>query len=307
MKSLPLFLCDENVFVSVPQRSCAVAETSKQSKSLPVSVDIPEEFLDGLTFEMMSVPMVLPSGKVVDQRTLERHQDSEANWGRPPSDPFTGRPFTATLHPILDTALKSRIDHFLVVHQDKQELHFVPRTVGHRDIYTARKQTNHSPSLKNNLNNQSYQKSSLNSNTSSVQKASHTEITSGSRKRTPNPELTIISETVVQNKNKKVKSNMTVLASKSDLSHLQKDDDLDDALKAVLHGLPSYLNMEKNPQSTPDICCCRCKSNNNLFKLPCNHVICRVCLLMKTKSAQPSCDICQKIFTSNQPVKYHPV
>uniref|UniRef100_A0A3P9PNU9 U-box domain containing 5 n=1 Tax=Poecilia reticulata TaxID=8081 RepID=A0A3P9PNU9_POERE len=75
---------------------------------------IPEEFLDPLTQEVMALPMLLPSGMSVDASTLEEYQKREAAWGRPPNDPFTGVPFTATCQALPNPQLKSRIDHFLL-------------------------------------------------------------------------------------------------------------------------------------------------------------------------------------------------
>lgn len=78
------------------------------------NLSIPEEFLDPITQEVMTLPMLLPSGVSVDNTTLEEHQKREATWSRPPNDPFTGVPFTSTSHPLPNPQLKSRIDHFLL-------------------------------------------------------------------------------------------------------------------------------------------------------------------------------------------------
>lgn len=78
------------------------------------SSPVPEEFLDPLTQEVMSLPMLLPSGSSVDHSTLEEFQKREASWGRAPNDPFTGVPFTADSQPCPNPLLKCRIDHFLL-------------------------------------------------------------------------------------------------------------------------------------------------------------------------------------------------
>nr|XP_025732300.1 RING finger protein 37-like isoform X2 [Callorhinus ursinus] len=78
--------------------------------------DVPEEFLDPITLEIMPCPMLLPSGKVIDQSTLEKCNRSEAAWGRVPSDPFTGVAFTPHSQPLPHPSLKARIDHFLLQH-----------------------------------------------------------------------------------------------------------------------------------------------------------------------------------------------
>lgn len=75
------------------------------------SREIPEEFLDPITFSVMTIPVALPSGNAVDQSTLDKHVANENRWGRPASDPFTGVALKSK--PIVITELKSRIDHFL--------------------------------------------------------------------------------------------------------------------------------------------------------------------------------------------------
>ena len=52
--------------------------------------EIPAEFLDKITYDVMHVPMLLPSGYCVDRSTLEKLSNSDALYGRPPTDPFTG-------------------------------------------------------------------------------------------------------------------------------------------------------------------------------------------------------------------------
>ncbi|KAI7798299.1 putative RING finger protein 37 [Triplophysa rosa] len=76
----------------------------------PPDIPIPEEFLDPLTQELMVFPMILPSGVVIDNSTLEEYQKREATWGRLPNDPFTGVPFAQNSKPLPNPLLKSRID-----------------------------------------------------------------------------------------------------------------------------------------------------------------------------------------------------
>lgn len=89
---------------------------------------IPEEFLDAITWELMVFPTVLPSGKIVDQSTIDRHSEVEAKWGRLPSDPFTGLEFASHRKAILDLALKARIEKFLM--ENSEQFKTVPRTLG---------------------------------------------------------------------------------------------------------------------------------------------------------------------------------
>ncbi|KAM9331468.1 RING finger protein 37 [Gastrophryne carolinensis] len=76
--------------------------------------DVPEEFLDPITLEIMTMPMILPSGKVIDQSTIDKCNQSEASWGRLPSDPFTGVPYAPQSQPLPHPSLKARIDYYLL-------------------------------------------------------------------------------------------------------------------------------------------------------------------------------------------------
>ena len=88
-------------------------EDSKNEHGSDVDVtDLDKRFLDELTCRLMRQPMVLPSGYYVDQVTIDRHNEHESLWGRQPSDPFTGVPYSKTNHPILDFKLKMEIDNF---------------------------------------------------------------------------------------------------------------------------------------------------------------------------------------------------
>nr|XP_056711694.1 RING finger protein 37 [Euleptes europaea] len=88
----------------------------REQRLMEAVQDIPEEFLDPITLEVMTFPMLLPSGKVVDRETLEKCNRSEASWGRVPSDPFTGVAFSQHSQPLPHPSLKARIDHFLLQH-----------------------------------------------------------------------------------------------------------------------------------------------------------------------------------------------
>ncbi|XKL61913.1 hypothetical protein PGB90_001746 [Kerria lacca] len=91
---------------------------------------IPEEFYDEITHELMTLPMILPSGKIIDHRTLEKFQNEESKWGRLPSDPFTGVIFTQNIKPVIAASLKSRIDSFLLKNSDLEVVKELPRRLG---------------------------------------------------------------------------------------------------------------------------------------------------------------------------------
>lgn len=105
----------------------------KSTNRIEADKKLPDDFIDELTFEVMALPMTLPSGKTIDQDTLEKHIENERSFGRKPCDPFTGLKFTETRKPVLNVALKSRIDMFLLHNMDNSLTFSVKRTLG-RDV-----------------------------------------------------------------------------------------------------------------------------------------------------------------------------
>ncbi|CAB0017106.1 unnamed protein product, partial [Nesidiocoris tenuis] len=91
-------------------------------------VIVPEEFVDPISCEIMTIPMILPSGNMVDISTLEKFYAAEAKQGRGRSDPFTGVLFGENNQPIVATALKSRLDRFLLDHSNDPKIRTLPRT-----------------------------------------------------------------------------------------------------------------------------------------------------------------------------------
>ncbi|KAM4710250.1 RING finger protein 37 [Discoglossus pictus] len=102
--------------LSSPMESNHMSDNTQHSQFANILHDVPEEFLDPITLEVMTVPILLPSGKVIDQSTLEKCNQSEASWGRMPSDPFTGVPYSQHSQPLPHPSLKARIDYFLLQH-----------------------------------------------------------------------------------------------------------------------------------------------------------------------------------------------
>jgi len=99
-----------------------------------------DDFLDSITYEVMTCPMVLPCGKYVDSRTVEKCVEHDTMYGRTPCDPFTGIPFTDKLKPMPVPELKGRIDSFLIKHADDENVKCIPRAVGKHSFsfYTER-------------------------------------------------------------------------------------------------------------------------------------------------------------------------
>lgn len=80
----------------------------------PAESEVPEEFLDQITMEIMVLPVLLPSGKSIDRSTLERIVADQAEQGKPPTDPFTGIMFSGNSVPLPNKALKMRMDSFWI-------------------------------------------------------------------------------------------------------------------------------------------------------------------------------------------------
>ena len=100
-----------------------------RNKTEDAATDIPPEFVDPITQELMSVPVLLPSGNSVDQSTVDRHVGEEAKWGRAPSDLFTGVLFSAACKPVPNASLKMRIDRFLLSGM-AERMHVTRRRLG---------------------------------------------------------------------------------------------------------------------------------------------------------------------------------
>ncbi|GFO48415.1 RING finger protein 37 [Plakobranchus ocellatus] len=116
---------------------------SKEQQHEEKELVVQEEFIDPITCEVMSIPMLLPCGKNVDKSSLDRFFDCEEIYGRVPRDPFTGVVFSNTRKPLPNIALKSRIDQFLIKHSNNKATASVARTVDShlrkRDVNGQRK------------------------------------------------------------------------------------------------------------------------------------------------------------------------
>lgn len=94
------------------------------------SFEIPDDFIDAITCEIINIPMILPSGNVVDILTIEKCKNNEEKLGRLPSDPFTGLIYTSKNQPLFNAALKSRIDEFKLKNSHEIEIKNSGRTTG---------------------------------------------------------------------------------------------------------------------------------------------------------------------------------
>ncbi|XP_014256538.1 RING finger protein 37 [Cimex lectularius] len=189
----------------------------RYTKPIP-TVEIPEEFIDPITCDLMTIPMTLPSGKVVDALTLEKFYESEKEHGRGQSDPFTGVAFSDSSRPIVATSLKARMDKFLLENSFVPELKNAPRALGK-------------------------------------------------------------------------KSEVVPLVSTPGPSQCSgKKRSFEEMLQTCLSGLPSFLENAKVKKLDKN--CAKCTSAKLLFKLSCDHLVCRVCLCELKTEKDLICPTC---------------
>ena len=102
-------------------------ERDRETGDCEETGDVPVEFLDSITHGLMSLPMTLPSGHLVDRTTVERCEEMFRARGGQPRDPFTGKLFSQSYKPCFNAALKSRIDRFVLT---RRELRSEGQTLG---------------------------------------------------------------------------------------------------------------------------------------------------------------------------------
>ncbi|XP_012866397.1 PREDICTED: RING finger protein 37 isoform X1 [Dipodomys ordii] len=283
--------------------------------------DVPEEFLDPITLEIMTCPMLLPSGKVIDQSTLEKCNRSEAAWGRVPSDPFTGVAFTPHSQPLPHTSLKARIDHFLLQHS-------IP---GCHLLGRAQTASAVTPSIL-----------ALSSRKRKLEEAGQASNSSlGTNASCFSSIYPLVSPTTSEHTTKKMKAiselGLTYMdCSTGPVSHEQKlSQSLEIALMSTLGSMPSFttrltrgqlqhLGTRGNStsgrpgaiseQSRGDVGpeCASCKrvfspyfKKEPVYQLPCGHLLCRPCLGEQQRALPIMCTTCQQPVASQDVQRVH--
>uniref|UniRef100_A0A8C0SVD5 RING finger protein 37 n=1 Tax=Canis lupus familiaris TaxID=9615 RepID=A0A8C0SVD5_CANLF len=296
------------------------APTSLQELA-EVIQDVPEEFLDPITLEIMPCPMLLPSGKVIDQSTLEKCNRSEATWGRVPSDPFTGVAFTPHSQPLPHPSLKARIDHFLLQHsvpgchllgRAQTALAVTPSSIALPSRKRKMEQPEHLPDGSLGISASGFSTTNL-----------------------------LVSPTTSEHTAKKMKAaselGLTHMDCSTDpVSHEQKlSQSLEVALTSTLGSMPSFTARltrgqlqhlgtresctswrpatgSEQPGSIPGPECASCKrvfspyfKKEPVYQLPCGHLLCRPCLGEKQRSLPVACTACQRPFASQDVLRVH--
>lgn len=278
---------------SVEHEQIDTNESVENNRTDIPSVTIPEEFLDAITYEIMALPMVLPSGKIIDSSTLVKHTENEEKWGRLPSDPFTGQPYTETRKPVLDVHLKSQIDAFLLKNCDMPEINKTARTVGsiskRRRLAAAYECENRKLKLiKTELPSNSKNGASPLTTTVTLSKWSSSTTSSSSSSSASSSTSSSLS-----------------LSSSSLAVPLQKSQSLDEEIRRVLK-VGKYTAVSDSSciqQGDTNKCFQCCESSNNMLYIitTCSHLICRKCLIDKNLN---TCK-CGMAFNNTHVNKHH--
>ncbi|XP_028391187.1 RING finger protein 37-like [Dendronephthya gigantea] len=262
------------------------ATSSKTNDSEPVcqndpctdmsSVDnVPAEFIDPITFNIMTLPILLPSGNTIDNSTLEKHIATERNWGRQPSDPFTGIPLGSKVVP--NAALKYRIDRFLLSANIK--LDEFGRTVGSSSDCKSTAKLKFDAILRQHKHKIS----------SGKRKACEMNVEQPSLKR-QNPG---------KEKHISVEPSSLDLALENVLNSGQKSTDTPSVNTSSI--VESSFNQTTTGSSHGG--CPHEGKTDVLFQLPCQHVMCRQCLTCAIQTKQ--CICCQADFERKDVVRVH--
>ncbi|XP_030556179.1 RING finger protein 37 [Drosophila novamexicana] len=270
-------------------------------------LEIPEEFLDSITWELMIFPTVLPSGKVVDQSTIDKHSEEEAKWGRLPSDPFTGLEYTSQRKAILNLALKARIEKFLMEHSE----HFksVPRLLG-----SSRMRRRHASQIASHMclpgsmavgtysSLSSGYKHQQQRKTKSTVTATATSAFSGSLSPTSppaakRPRHSYSTYTVSSTVTAASSANQTPTTSAA----AGPTSSIDQALQQTLQKITRYTQVSTALQQPPS--CINCRSGQFAYEIrTCRHLVCRECLVMLSTAQQ--C-VCKVTFRGVDVERYH--
>ncbi|XP_053314094.1 RING finger protein 37 [Spea bombifrons] len=285
--------------------------------------DVPEEFLDPITLEVMTLPMLLPSGKVVDQSTLDKCNQSEASWGRMPSDPFTGVPYSQHSQPVHHPTLKSRIDYYLLQHS-------IPgsRLLGRRLAGAA--VTPSAVALSSMKRKVERMEDSANDE-DNVE--TYFSAVSGFNASTSN-----LMTKKMRTDNEWQSSQMDCSTHSDELSHEQRlTQSLDLALSSALGSMPSYTarlmkgqhqevplenagampwdcssTLSEHSRSGPVQGCASCLrtfsaycKTEPIYQLSCGHLMCRPCLAEKQKSLSVVCMNCNRSVATRDVLRVH--
>ena len=304
-------------------------KTVVQDSQVPVidetKVNIPSDFLDAITYEVMMIPILLPSGYTVDQMTLEKHNREQASWGRAPNDPFTGKSFTANAKPVSNAALKVRIDQFLLKYGSDVSVN--SRTVGSRSVFNfanvSSLVSNEDKSSNSAEKKPIVVKGKLQSTANHYKeptKLSHAVAVKATKKRPVSPSEPSISSKKLRSTTYSSIPMIDLTGEPSNTScssaivtkivNTRNDHEkylsstLNDALDSALNALPSFSCRTIHDTQSKCIECDETFEVGGAYQLPCKHKICRICIT-KGANSEIKCPKCNKLFSRSSIVKIH--
>ncbi|KAA0714481.1 RING finger protein 37 [Triplophysa tibetana] len=323
---------------AVPARCCSSSEVEKFHKghlkslrinppsAVPTSEplepddvppDIPEEFLDPLTQELLVFPMILPSGMVIDNSTLEEYQKREATWGRLPNDPFTGVPFAQNSKPLPNPLLKCRIDRLVLqTGCTRVQNTLTNKPQASRLIVSAETSAN-SNSGDDDPEPSASQLRTLDDVRHDEPVACTSESALTSRKTLKRkyecsfPSIAVDCDAVTR----EMVAHTTTESHEQRLAH-----SLDEALNQALHGLPTFTSQSKSASSGDAsdgqhkclFCSCLLSVYSwsvLSYSLPCGHLMCGACLQSKRPSDSQrlkiECPSCGTFASSSDITRVH--
>ena len=286
VKQLPTLSnnCDTSV------QDCTLSEEISTSK-----FEVPEEFVDPITCDVMALPTLLPCGKSIDHHTLERYLENEATYGRLPNDPFTGVTFNSELYPVPNNSLKVRIDQFLLKHCDEDQVRSAPRTVGRKEDQSS------FTNIKLNSSQSGETSAKISSHISIMKRKKKSLDVSEQRVKvmrvdkfnksgtTTDSQDNLPAHSNSHGSNQNIVSSINIKEHSVPSHECRLDSSLDDAMSILQH-LPSFTNTtsstSESPRTRQGKVCVNCESqisDSALYQLACGHYICRICL-----TARPS-------------------
>lgn len=275
-----------NALESVKQSKITIPSSSLK-EVLESSLEVPEAFLDAITWEIMTQPILLPSGKIIDQTTLQKHEETEALWGRRLTDPFTGIPFSEDRKPVIATALKMRIDKFLLENSNAEEIKRLPRVLG-------RAVSSNAPETK----------------TAEIPKYLLGENVFNKCSNDPKPKLHCSSTDTQENKKFCHKLPVVVMSHKRTAITLPKPQKKRKTIESPevksnaansascdIDSMASHFGNRSEKNDASSKFNCTCCTNRIFYDLPCKHVLCRKLLL----SIQDNrCTLCGAAYKNNE-------
>ena len=279
---------------------------------------IPEDFTDPITYDIMILPVLLPSGHTIDSATLEKCIKEDERNGRLPLDPFTGIPLGES-KAVPNTALKLRIDNFLLqnkvhINQDSQFKHTSGVSSPNANV-VEQVVKNVKKRMMDSTNERDLRKAKISNLLSSAPLISQNKAAInnfGQKRLAVNPERCA---PIICEKSMRDRSASTTIKeiSNADTRHLENSTDachearLQSSLEVALKEVAgSVLKPKIKKSDLLEFTCSTCRRHGketNLFQLPCHHLSCRTCI--RETPSKRKCTICSTYFSNGEVVRVH--